>query len=844
MRQKITLNRSRKISSARRGQMLILFALLIPVIMLFVGLGLDIGWYYLNVSRLQNAADAAALAGARKIIDTNSTKLKDLVPVLVAKLPADNGLDDDGEPRVETSTSTETTTETTETDEGTTTTFTETTTTTTTTISKTKLEDLDWTDGDTTARNYAVKNIGTTQAIDADADETASLIIDSWSLFSSDSDRQVDENLNLVKVNGDFYYIVTLDENIRHFFLSGWFNSMEAKVVAIAKLVPKDQVIVDTSTEVRTWTEFIAKLKDIINRNVIVGNWEVQDKYKNTSKEKGGGTLKTADLDITDPTTGEKVTFLNSDGSERTEVTKYEASFGTTVYSDAWNHFQDFYNHYYLGDLYRKENVIVKDDVIFNENPNGTDIIDRDKNKGTITSYGVESSVAATSAAINDDPDDTAYNPGKNTRKTYKDGITESGTVGLPYTWKRLDSINIDFRVENTLSGKWLSEDWDLELGFDGVTNNQNTKWENSGSSGTNKIDGSKIRRLRIHTSVDFEDPYKVRPDVDTDDEPDILWGRIESEPILYHPDITERARGAGLTSKINQTSLNSVNQIILNFNQSNYDTSSQRYRPLIIFYDGPETNSIYSNYDTANKFVRQSKPVIVNLNAPYRTILYMPNSPVVIVGDKQDDFKGFIVAKSYVQLKDDSDFILAEDYLEETSGLEGDKLTEAIYTYAYRYFNQPNRQYEYTRNVKANGTIKYVDLGGTKESTSVTKDEQAYRLKVYYAKDDPETDPAKKKRYYKMHGKNSTCPNEFTVTVNNKQYTCFKDDNGMKYIKPVEENGIDMFVDEYGDIQYKDFNVKPTKIGTYDNFGRTDFTTHNYHVETFLEHNLLLSGK
>ena len=46
----------------QRGQMLVLFALMIPVILLFVGLALDLGWYYLNVSRLQNAADAAALA--------------------------------------------------------------------------------------------------------------------------------------------------------------------------------------------------------------------------------------------------------------------------------------------------------------------------------------------------------------------------------------------------------------------------------------------------------------------------------------------------------------------------------------------------------------------------------------------------------------------------------------------------------------------------------------------------------------------------------------------------------------------------------------------------------------
>ncbi|MBQ6006305.1 MAG: pilus assembly protein [Selenomonadaceae bacterium] len=69
---------------------MVFFALLIPLLFLLVGVGLDLGWYYLNVSRLQNAADAAAVAGAREIIDSNSGKLKDLMPMLVEQLPEDN----------------------------------------------------------------------------------------------------------------------------------------------------------------------------------------------------------------------------------------------------------------------------------------------------------------------------------------------------------------------------------------------------------------------------------------------------------------------------------------------------------------------------------------------------------------------------------------------------------------------------------------------------------------------------------------------------------------------------------------------------------------------------------
>ena len=64
------MNVFKKIKSSRqRGQIVLLYALVIPVLFLFVGLTFDLAWYYLNVSRMQNAADAAVLAGANKLID-------------------------------------------------------------------------------------------------------------------------------------------------------------------------------------------------------------------------------------------------------------------------------------------------------------------------------------------------------------------------------------------------------------------------------------------------------------------------------------------------------------------------------------------------------------------------------------------------------------------------------------------------------------------------------------------------------------------------------------------------------------------------------------------------------
>ena len=54
----------------RRGQTMVLYAVLTPLAIFLSGGAIDLGWYYLNVSRLQNAADAAVIAGAQEIINS------------------------------------------------------------------------------------------------------------------------------------------------------------------------------------------------------------------------------------------------------------------------------------------------------------------------------------------------------------------------------------------------------------------------------------------------------------------------------------------------------------------------------------------------------------------------------------------------------------------------------------------------------------------------------------------------------------------------------------------------------------------------------------------------------
>src|SRR5262245_4660788 len=56
-------------NSPRRGAVVPLVALLLVFLMGMVAFGLDIGWIVLTESELKNAADAAALAGVKSLMD-------------------------------------------------------------------------------------------------------------------------------------------------------------------------------------------------------------------------------------------------------------------------------------------------------------------------------------------------------------------------------------------------------------------------------------------------------------------------------------------------------------------------------------------------------------------------------------------------------------------------------------------------------------------------------------------------------------------------------------------------------------------------------------------------------
>ena len=68
------MNFFQKIGGNEKGQVLVLTALLMVVLTAFAGLALDAGMLYLTKTKLQNAADAAALAGAKDLPNSSAAK--------------------------------------------------------------------------------------------------------------------------------------------------------------------------------------------------------------------------------------------------------------------------------------------------------------------------------------------------------------------------------------------------------------------------------------------------------------------------------------------------------------------------------------------------------------------------------------------------------------------------------------------------------------------------------------------------------------------------------------------------------------------------------------------------
>ena len=147
------------------------------------------------------------------------------------------------------------------------------------------------------------------------------------------------------------------------------------------------------------------------------------------------------------------------------------------------------------------------------------------------------------------------------------------------------------------------------------------------------------------------------------------------------------------------------VRQIFINVNVDNTKvttaTGTERYwtgrkwatrevtetvtpRPMIIFYEGPD-RGLTEGVDDSDKNSsqsgspkkaypnlswRDSKPVILNLNADFRGILFAPNSPVVINGNGKN-FYGFVIAREFVRVTTASDYTAKDGKYFDSNGKE-----------------------------------------------------------------------------------------------------------------------------------------------------------------------------
>ena len=136
-------------------------------------------------------------------------------------------------------------------------------------------------------------------------------------------------------------------------------------------------------------------------------------------------------------------------------------------------------------------------------------------------------------------------------------------------------------------------------------------------------VNNSTVKLTNVATINNLVDNAKIIP------EQDPLYVRIESEE---------------LNEGTNDRYGTLVRQIWLNVDE-NY--KAENNRPMVIFYEGPDRglSEAYDAVDLSNGQapnpsarypglrMRNSQPVILNLNADFKGILFAPNSPVAIIG-------------------------------------------------------------------------------------------------------------------------------------------------------------------------------------------------------------------
>ena len=188
---------------------------------------------------------------------------------------------------------------------------------------------------------------------------------------------------------------------------------------------------------------------------------------------------------------------------------------------------------------------------------------------------------------------------------------------------------------DKTVTDTVFVEDWDIRHD---TPYNRQTEVRYIHQNGDSKYWDSSCD-LRIHNIYNLYN-FDVRKNKITDENPeDILWVRIESEAFIP-------LQWFGVSGKDKHFEFKSVRQIVLNVVEDNTIKNADgkyKYRPMVMFYDGPEKIDM-------NSTIRQPRPIIINLNANFRGAIFAPTAPVILNGNGYT-FHGFIVAKEYRRL-------------------------------------------------------------------------------------------------------------------------------------------------------------------------------------------------
>lgn len=563
-----------------RGQVTVLFALVVPLLFLILGLVLDLGWYYLNVSRMQNAADAAAVAGAQTIMDSEYFSGYKSV-TLVGKYPGKGN-------------------------------------------NEYKVDNIDEfnaiEEGNNVAEEYITKNLSS---------KSHSSLTDSW----TKAEIQI-ENLKLYEKNDNLYYVVRLKEGIRHFLLPGWFDDMAAPVTAVA-LLSKRAVIVDDVT--------------------IPDDTDTNDDTPDTT-DTNGDTPDTPPVVESNPTlifdtnggyfsdheTRDSKTLKALEDIEDGEVLAIRSEKGTPTYSNNTKEFKGWSTeknpsadspivYYYDGKQLVKSEI----EALFGSNT-------------TVTLYAVwVDKTTPTTPTTPTNPETPAI-----TEETIKPHNNRTLWEQMQY----LIAKNVYNDYWYAATNKYGKNPNYSQFQYSGTYTNSTAYYAETATP-TNKgikfndtercyIDFQQTsifygfptnygKNRRAHALFNVDAAYEVRSShKNKDDDP--IYFRIEAEPY------------ASETSPIRQ--------IVININESNLDN---KYRPLFFYYDGPDARKTQSTNGSGNPDLKpeNAQPVILNLNADFKGVLWMPDIPVVINGNGHK-FEGFIVAKEY-------------RYLDTTQGLQ-----------------------------------------------------------------------------------------------------------------------------------------------------------------------------